>query len=271
MAKKLTLSEVIDKFREVHGDFYDYSKFEYINARTKGIIICPNHGEFEQKSDDHKNGRGCPRCAFEKNSTNRTLSKDVVIQQFRDKHDDFYDYSKFIYVNAITKGIIICPIHGEFLQRSSDHKRGKGCAKCAHVASSKRAKGGYDSLSPEQRTKIKDVYLYHLELQYGGSIFHKIGITGNPQSRFSGIQRKSKSHIINGWTHMYKNAEIAFRKEQKILDYMMFDRSEKWYHPIEFDGKTECFLPVPNPHGWNLDLNNIPQKSPRFNYNDAFE
>ena len=130
----LTHEEVIQQFRDKHGDFYDYSTFEYVNNRTKGIIICPDHGEFLQSADCHKSGRGCPRCATEKSSKNQTLSQDEVIQQFRDKHGDFYDYSKFVYVNNITKGIIICPIHGEFLQASSEHKRGNGCPRCAHEA-----------------------------------------------------------------------------------------------------------------------------------------
>ena len=38
----------IEKARKVHGDKYDYSKAEYINASTKVCIICPEHGEFWQ-------------------------------------------------------------------------------------------------------------------------------------------------------------------------------------------------------------------------------
>ena len=39
MARKLTRDDIIDRFRLVHGDKYDYSKFEYINAITKGVFI----------------------------------------------------------------------------------------------------------------------------------------------------------------------------------------------------------------------------------------
>lgn len=35
----------------------------YINNRTKVKIICPIHGIFEQKPNDHMNGRGCSKCA----------------------------------------------------------------------------------------------------------------------------------------------------------------------------------------------------------------
>ena len=51
-------------------------------------------------------------------------------------HDDKYDYSKVDYKNANTKVIIICKEHGEFLQISSSHLQGFGCAKCAGKAKS---------------------------------------------------------------------------------------------------------------------------------------
>jgi len=47
--KKLTTEEFIKKAREVHGDKYDYSKVEYLNATTPVVIICPKHGEFKKK------------------------------------------------------------------------------------------------------------------------------------------------------------------------------------------------------------------------------
>ena len=36
------------KARDLHGDRYDYSKVDYTNANSKVIIICSEHGEFQQ-------------------------------------------------------------------------------------------------------------------------------------------------------------------------------------------------------------------------------
>ena len=59
MAQEKTKTEIfIEKARKIHGDKYDYSKAEYINARTKTCIICPKHGEFWQIPYSHIN-RGC--------------------------------------------------------------------------------------------------------------------------------------------------------------------------------------------------------------------
>ena len=46
------------------------------------------------------------------------------------RHNGFYDYSKTVYVDAHTKIKIICPLHGEFLQRPANHLQGQGCTNC---------------------------------------------------------------------------------------------------------------------------------------------
>lgn len=47
---------------EIHKDKYDYSKTVYVNAKTPVLIICPEHGEFQQTPDIHLRGSGCPHC-----------------------------------------------------------------------------------------------------------------------------------------------------------------------------------------------------------------
>ena len=37
----MNTQEFIEKARAIHGDKYDYSKVEYVNAKTKVCIICP--------------------------------------------------------------------------------------------------------------------------------------------------------------------------------------------------------------------------------------
>jgi len=54
-------------------------------------------------------------------------------EDFNKVHNYFYDYSKFVYENKDSKSTIICPVHGEFLQNSNNHKRGAKCPKCSKV------------------------------------------------------------------------------------------------------------------------------------------
>ncbi len=84
-----TTEEFIRKAKEVHGDRYDYSKVEYVNAYTKVRIICPIHGDFEQNAHSHLNGRGCPKCnesQMEKNTAKFLEENNIdYISQARKK------------------------------------------------------------------------------------------------------------------------------------------------------------------------------------------
>ena len=70
---KKTTEQFIEEAKKIHGNKFDYSKVEYINARTKVCIICPKHGEFWQTPDSHLRGRGCKKCGVEQTSNQRKI------------------------------------------------------------------------------------------------------------------------------------------------------------------------------------------------------
>ena len=61
--RKKTTEEFIKDAKAIHGDLYDYSQTEYINAFSAVKIICPQHGPFMQKATNHLQGRHCLFCA----------------------------------------------------------------------------------------------------------------------------------------------------------------------------------------------------------------
>lgn len=63
--RKEQKEKILDKFREVHGDTYDYLQVEYTRNIDKVKIMCKKHGIFEQTPKMHKLGQGCPECAKE--------------------------------------------------------------------------------------------------------------------------------------------------------------------------------------------------------------
>jgi len=146
MVKKATLEEFIQKAYKIHGNKYDYSKVVYINSWTKITIICPIHGEFEQTPSSHIQGTGCPSCGLIKTLKITRHTLEEFIQKAIQIHGIFYDYSNFIYFNNWTRGIIICPIHGEFEQTPSNHLNSKGCPKC-----------GYDRVSEFRKITQEEV------------------------------------------------------------------------------------------------------------------
>ena len=130
--RKLDTPEIIKRFCNANGDKYDYSKVEYVNARTKVCIICPEHGEFWVLPGDHLRGVGCPECnRIRLRNGSRRFSKETFIKVAREKHGDKYDYSKVEYVDCRTKVCIICPEHGEFWQTPLSHLHTSGCPKCS--------------------------------------------------------------------------------------------------------------------------------------------
>lgn len=135
--------EVLDKWRysrlsnlntwkekciEIHNNKYDYSLCtEYNGNRTLMKIICPIHGEFEQKAYKHIRGQGCPICGQELKQKNRheTL-KQNYIKKLKKRLPEF-DFSIFNYEEKLKTGKIqcICPIHGEITLN-----RQMKCPKC---------------------------------------------------------------------------------------------------------------------------------------------
>jgi len=130
MPKKLTTEEFIDKSRKIYGNKYDYSKVVYISSRNKIEIICPIHGSFYQTPNNHLRNRGCFKC-----SKIKKLTQQEFIDRAKIVHNGFYNYSKVNYINHKNKVIIICPVHGDFLQNTNHHLRGNGCNKCSSYIS----------------------------------------------------------------------------------------------------------------------------------------
>lgn len=128
---RLDTKTFIAKAKEIHGDKYDYSKVVYKNNSTKVIIICPEHGEFEQQPNNHLMGERCPDCAKAIVMEKRRHSTEYFIKQAKNVHGDRYDYSKVEYKSTKEKVCIICLEHGEFWQSPSMHMRGVGCPKCS--------------------------------------------------------------------------------------------------------------------------------------------
>ena len=133
MSKKLTQKEVLERFKKVHGDEYDYSLVEYEGANNKVNIRCFLHGSFQQIPYEHWSGQGCPECGILKVSNIRRKTKEKFIEEAKLVHGDEYDYSLVDYKGDKINVIIICSVHGNFQQFPNNHLVGKGCQKCGRI------------------------------------------------------------------------------------------------------------------------------------------
>jgi very-short-patch-repair endonuclease len=53
--------DFFQRVNDVHNNKYNYFN-DYKNIRTKILIECKEHGLFKQRSKNHLDGQGCPKC-----------------------------------------------------------------------------------------------------------------------------------------------------------------------------------------------------------------
>lgn len=88
------------------------------------------------------------------------LTTEDFVTKATAKHGTRYDYAKSIYVDAITKLIIICRLHGEFIQNPGNHLQGTGCKKCASEKLSRTRAGTLQTFVEKARNCHDDKYSY---------------------------------------------------------------------------------------------------------------
>lgn len=87
----------------------------------KMLVHCLNASETWLYSRNIYTMRGV------KLTTEQFINRAVAV------HGTTYDYSKFVYKAMTSPGIIICRVHGEFLQTPPIHLRGRGCPFCGRI------------------------------------------------------------------------------------------------------------------------------------------
>ena len=84
--KRLTKQQFVERANRAHDKKYNYSKAIYKNNKTKIIIICEKHGEFEQFPMDHMKKDGCPKCSKNRHS---------ITKEFIEKAQKVHNNSSF--------------------------------------------------------------------------------------------------------------------------------------------------------------------------------
>ncbi len=184
--------ETLEKdFRKIHENTYSYSKAVYVNATTKLTITCPVHGDFEQSSNVHLRGGGCPSCGHLKTVSEAVRKASIEFEGRANKiHSKKYDYSNVEYINARTKVKIFCLAHGEFCQSPDAHLKGKGCKKCATKANTELQRYTEEKLINKFNAVHQNRYSYEKLIYLGLS--KKIIITCPVHGHF---ESKAQHHL----------------------------------------------------------------------------
>lgn len=240
---RLTKEEILIRFKNKHGEKYNYSKLNFTGVKNKIIITCKKHGDFEQIVNSHLSGCGCSKCSFESIHKGKILTTEDFIKKVKTIHGEKYDYSLVDYVNNITIVKIICPIHGEFEQKPHNHKRGSGCPKCGNIKTGEAAINTSRGWSlTEWENKINKTpnakpMLYVIKCYNEEESFIKIGITMRPiEKRF--CNKTLMPYNFNILLEVTAEANTVFNSEIKIKKEFKMNK----YKPlIKFSGWGECF------------------------------
>ena len=162
MPSKLTTSEFVLKSQAKHCPIrYDYRNVVYVNSRVPVCIDCPVHGQFMQKPNNHLNGARCPECAKISRASFFRSNTKIFIEKANIRHDGRYNYFKTQYgKNNLDEVIIICPLHGEFVQTPNDHLDGCGCPTCGKEISVRSRTKTTSEFIRDARNVWNDLYDY---------------------------------------------------------------------------------------------------------------
>ncbi len=245
--QNLTISEFLQKAKNIHGDKYNYDKVVYINNYTKVKIRCNNgHGYFEMTPGNHthKNKpQGCREC-----SGKILWTKTRFIKEAKTIHKNKYDYSKVDFIDSTKKVIIICKEHGEFLQTPQKHINGHKCNKCSiEIVSNKNRltkkefiekaiiihgnKFKYSKVKYiNNHTDVVIICVYHGEFNQNPSS-HLSG-SGCPICRFSKGEQKVAAFLEKNNVKFI--TQYKFHKSRLSYDFTFEQNGKKYL--IEFNG-----------------------------------
>lgn len=103
-SRQLPINDFIRRANQIHNNKYDYSKVVFKNMHEKVVIICPEHGEFEQTPQKHiLRQHGCPKCSQSRgeNEVQSYLQNNNIryLQQFEIPIDQSINTSGKAYVD----------------------------------------------------------------------------------------------------------------------------------------------------------------------------
>jgi hypothetical protein len=238
----------IQKATDVHGDKYDYSKTEYVNEKTRVIIICKEHGEFEQIPSSHKIGSGCRKCGFITRNNKRTMQNKEFIKNAILVHGDKYDYSKTDYVNNLKEVIIICKEHGQFLQLPKTHKRGNGCHECGRKKTANTRKMTTEEFIENASQIHGNIYNYSKTL-YKKSI-EKVIIICKEHGEF---EQTPNRHLCGHGCQICAHKKISNSRkmttEQFIENAKLIHVDKYDYSKVEYNINSENVIIICKKHG----------------------
>lgn len=209
MGKKLTRQEFIERSIVTHGYTYDYSRVDYINSRTKVLIVCPEYGEFWQEPRSHMKGSGHPEGKASKISKSKAQTEEEFVLKAKALYKEEYDYTSIHYKGNRVKVTILCnKCNTSFEQTPNSHLSGKGCPTCSLTKGGMKHRNSKQSVIDSFKTVHGDNYDYS-KVDYITTNTHvslkcnrcSLEFRQTPHNHIAGNGCPKCSNEHKGWTH----------------------------------------------------------------------
>lgn len=170
----------------------------------------------------------------------KKITPKEIEQKMLEKHNSKYSYDLSNYINTRSEISIICPSHGTFLQKVSDHLySGCGCPKCDVTR-----KLTTEDFVLKSRLIHGDKYDYELS-EYGRNNYDKVTITCKIHGNFEQTP----------WAHMRGQGcpECANNRQYDTEEYIKLCKEKHQdlydYSLVEYTGKNSYIKVICKKHG----------------------
>jgi hypothetical protein len=171
-------------------------------------------------------------------TTHKFIEQAIVI------HNNKYDYSKTNYIRRNLKIIIVCPIHGEFLQEPRKHLEGDGCRLC-NIDSQRMPRKEFINSSNNIHNNKYD-YSLAVYTSFNQKVSIKCPIHGlfqqTPHSHLSGNGCPTCGHVLHGLKKR-SNTEKFIEKANKL------HKSKYDYSMVIYNGNRKQVKIICKSHG----------------------
>ncbi len=117
MARKLTVNEVKERIKEIHGDLITMDETTYINTSTRCRFIDRDYGEWFATPQKILIGQGNPKRGHEKNAQTmrtRIIGIDTIKERLFSVHKDTVSIDESTYIDSQTPCRFIDTEYGEW-------------------------------------------------------------------------------------------------------------------------------------------------------------
>lgn len=198
-------------------------------SNIKGLLITTNCKELAMTAANNTRYR-------ERGQSRMPLgySTEEIIERFKKKHGNRYDYSLVDYKGSDCYVSIICKKHGVFEQRVDQHAKGNNCPRCAKrykptneefIAECKKIHGDKFDYSKTNYKNMRE-FIEVSCLEHGDFLVkpytHKTSPFGgcqacNPRGKVSLSEFIRRSNKLHNFKYSYKKIEMLKNTRQKVL------------------------------------------------------